>query len=215
MRFMSDRILIRSSQPGILPRHGNVLIVSAEANIGAIAVAGLNRLVFADGEGDRASDARARLFGREVLYAAQARDAPPPEVPVERQPQARLQVVTQMPLQGTDRRFILWFGDRARERCLVCGVEPPSSIAIEHPMAQAFGIAKFRFESPPIATPVDQFRAAVLSSGRDHSQTQSQQPLLLPLSHLLRLHRGAADQVHGKPKAGIREARAVYRPGLP
>ena len=60
----ANRILIRSAQPGILPRYGNVLVVSAEANIRAIAVAGFDGLVFADREGNRPSDARTGLFGR-------------------------------------------------------------------------------------------------------------------------------------------------------
>src|SRR5271169_4089764 len=119
-----------------------------------------------------------------------------------------------MPLQSADWRFILWFGDGAVVERGVCGVEPHSCIAIEYPMAPALGISKLRFESPPIAAPVDQFRAAVLSRGRNHLQTQSQQPLLLPLRKLFRLHRRAAHQVHGKAKVGIQQARTVYRSGL-
>src|SRR5271167_4003743 len=119
-----------------------------------------------------------------------------------------------MPLQSADWRFILWFGDGAVVERGVCGVEPHSCIAIEYPMAPALGIANFRFESPPISAPVDELRAAVLASGRNHLQTQSQQPLLLPLRKLFRLHRRAAHQVHGKAKAGIQQTRTVDRSGL-
>lgn len=42
--------LIRSTQPGILPRHRDVLVVSAKLDVGAIAVAELQRLVLAHGD---------------------------------------------------------------------------------------------------------------------------------------------------------------------
>ena len=43
-------VLIWPTQPGVLPRYGNVLIVSAENNICAVAIADFDRLVFADWE---------------------------------------------------------------------------------------------------------------------------------------------------------------------
>src|SRR5580704_5315037 len=120
-----------------------------------------------------------------------------------------------MPLQGKDRRLTLRLGGCAREKCLVCGVEPSSGITIEQPMAPAFRIAEFGFERPAIATPVDQFRAAVLASGRNDPEAQTQESLLRPLGHFFRLHSRATHKVHREAEAGIREARTVYRSGLP
>ena len=92
------------------------MVVSPEANICAIAVTGFDGLMFAYGEGNRTSNPRTRLFRRQVLYAAQAGNAPIPEVPVDRQPQALLNVVTQMPLQRAYRGFTLRFGYRTSEK---------------------------------------------------------------------------------------------------
>jgi hypothetical protein len=50
VQMQADPILIRFPQPGILPPHGNILVVTAETNVCAIAVAGFDGLVFADGE---------------------------------------------------------------------------------------------------------------------------------------------------------------------
>src|SRR5580693_7347725 len=119
-----------------------------------------------------------------------------------------------MPFQREDRRFTLWLGNRAVIECRVRRVEPGPRITIKHPVTPAFRVAKFRFERPPIAAPVDQFRAAILSSRSNDLQTHSQQPLLFPLHEFFRLHRRAAYQIHGKAKSGIQQARTVYRSGL-
>ena len=44
------RGLFRSTQPGILPRHRDVLVVPAKPNVGAIVVTELQRLVLAHGD---------------------------------------------------------------------------------------------------------------------------------------------------------------------
>lgn len=44
-----SKLLVRSSQPGILPRHRNVLIVPAILGVGGVAVGKLETLILVDG----------------------------------------------------------------------------------------------------------------------------------------------------------------------
>jgi len=81
-------------------------------------------------------------------------------------------------------------------------------------MSPSFGISQFWFECPPIAAPVDKFRAAILSSGGYDLHAHSQQFLLFPLRHFFRLHRRATKQVNGEAECGIEQARSVNRSRL-
>lgn len=66
-----------------MPGNGDILVVAAEADVGAVAVADLDGMVAREAERACASEARADLLGGEVSDTAQAGDAAPPEITVK------------------------------------------------------------------------------------------------------------------------------------
>ena len=122
--------LLRPSNPRVLPGHLHSLVVAAEANVGAIAIADLQRLVLGKAPCGGTSDTRAGLFGVEVLYAIQTGQAAPPEIEVQGYPGAGLKVVALNGLPRTLWAFVLSFTakrvakstspERYTERCCCC-----------------------------------------------------------------------------------------------
>ena len=54
---------------GVPPPHGNVLVVAAKPDVGAIAIAEFQRLVLGNLDRAGASETRVRLFGERVFNA--------------------------------------------------------------------------------------------------------------------------------------------------
>src|SRR5580692_7526013 len=192
------------SHPGILPGHRDALVVSAIPNVVATVVTELQRLVFGYGDRGRCSNAGVVFLGLRVFDAVQTGFAAEPIIAVERKPEARLDVVTEMAFEGSDGVLGLGLGAGkvhvVREKLRILGEEPRPGVAIEHPLTPAFGIAELRFEAPAVGSPIDQFCRIVLTCRSHHFETRAEQYLLLPFCKLLRCHGGTALEVHGKPK---------------
>ena len=196
-----------------MPGDGDVLVVSAEADVGAVAIAEFQRLMLGDPDGTGGSDTRVRLFGNRVFNAVDAGDSSKPIVAVERDPVARLEVVTQVAFEGSDGLLGLGPGAGivgiARPEIMIGGEEPDSGVAIENPFAEALGVAEFRFEGPAVRPPVNQLGGIVLAGGSDHFQSDAEQDFLMPFEKLTRGHRRATLKIDRKAIGGIRKTGAV------
>src|SRR5438552_1521562 len=93
--------LIGRSEPAALPGNRYVVVVAAKPDVGAVAVAELQRLVLAERDRAGASEARVLLSGKGVFYACNGRGSADPEIAIERGPQPLLKVVTQVCLKGS------------------------------------------------------------------------------------------------------------------
>lgn len=122
---------LRPVEPSVLPSRLDNLVVAAETNVGAIAVADLQRLVLGKTPSGRCSDTRAGLFCGKIRYAAEARDTAPPEVTVKRCPSAELEVAAQMTFQSADRLLCLWLRQRYSVRSWIRSIKPRPSVRVE------------------------------------------------------------------------------------
>lgn len=149
-------MLIRFSQPGILPRYGDVLKVSSIMNIRAPAVAELQGLMLAHWSGNGETDPRIGLQRVDILNVGHTGAAAVPEVSIQGDPESRLNVVAQMCFERQDWILGLRLLRRRREReeRVVIGEEPYGSVTIEYPVAPAAGIAQLGFEGPAVGAPV-------------------------------------------------------------
>ena len=66
-----------------MPGHGEILVVAAEADVGAVAVTDFDGMVAGEAEGAGASEAGADLLAGEIGDTAQAGDPAAPEIAVE------------------------------------------------------------------------------------------------------------------------------------
>src|SRR6266403_1959201 len=111
MRLHSFTLLLfRSAQPDILPCDGDILVVSAKADVRAIVVTHLHRLVFVQGKRGSCPDARAALASVGIGQAIQAGNSAKPKIAVQREPKPWLHIVTQMAFKGPDGLFCLRLG---------------------------------------------------------------------------------------------------------
>src|SRR5271155_5855349 len=122
--------LLRPANPGKLPGYGDIVIVAAIADVGAVVVADLDGLASGDGKRGGHADARAGLASGKVADAVEAGDASPPVVAVERDPGAGRDGVTQMALEGADRLLGLRLRNREGVVRGVLRVEPGPSVAV-------------------------------------------------------------------------------------
>ena len=131
------------------------------------------------GDPDRtgASETRVLPFGKGIFYAVQARASADPEIAVKRDPVSRLEVVTQVPFEGS--HGILRLRPRPRivgiprKEIVIRGEEPHSGVAIDNPFAPALGIAEFRLEGAAVGAPINQLCWIVLASRSNHFQTDA------------------------------------------
>jgi len=79
----------------------------------------------------------------------------------------------------------------------------------EHPMAQASGVAKLRFERPAISTIIEQLCGVILTRGSHDSETHAKDLLLLLRLELLYGHGRTTLEIHRKTKSRIQKAGAV------
>jgi len=152
-------VLVGPAQPGILPCRRDVLIVAAKPDVVATAVAEFQGLVLGDGDRDCASEAGVGLTGGRVLYAVQTCCPAVPEIAVERKPEPRLHIVAEVPFEGPNGFLRLGIGARkrsvVREELWIRGEKRDRQVPVEHPVAPAFGVAKFWFEAPAVGAPID------------------------------------------------------------
>lgn len=88
--------------------------------------------------GERSSYTGARLPGAGVANSLQCRGAAPPEITVERGPQAwLLEGVTPVALKAAYRSLGLRLWERHIDVSLIGGVEPHSDIGIQYPIPPA------------------------------------------------------------------------------
>src|SRR5215469_5330814 len=91
------------ADPRVLPGELEILVVAAEAAVGAATVGDFDGLVFCIGNGDGCAQARTGLFRVGIGYSVQRSNATPPEVAVERHPTPQLasdgsaEIVTKVP----------------------------------------------------------------------------------------------------------------------
>src|SRR5580704_1162796 len=100
------------ADPGILPRHRDVLVVPAKQEVDAIAITDFYRLMLVQAVGASYSYPGPGLPSFQVLYPAQARDSAEPQVTVEREPQLRLHIIAQVSFEGADGSLRLRFRKR-------------------------------------------------------------------------------------------------------
>src|ERR1700739_2758872 len=114
--------------PGILPSERNVLVISAVTYVCAIAVADFDGLVFRERNRTSGADPGTSLKSRRILDSVQTGLSAEPEVRIQGNPQARLEVVTQVPLKCADRLLGLFLNvggiDVAREKLLIRREKP-------------------------------------------------------------------------------------------
>src|SRR5579864_2286862 len=96
-----------SPEPGVLPSHGNILVIPTVPDVGTVAVAELQRLVLADRYGYGGSDPGVFLLSAGALDAIQTGLAPEPEIPVKGSPKPRLYIVAQVSLKCANGFFRL------------------------------------------------------------------------------------------------------------
>jgi len=151
--------LVRPAQPGILPRRREVLVVAAIPDVDALAVAEFQGLVLGYWDRACASDARTDLAAGRVLYTVETCRPAEPEIAVERKPEPLLYIVAEVPFEGPDGFLRLGIGARkrsvVREELWIRGEKRDRQVPVEHPVAPAFGVAKFWFEAPAVGAPID------------------------------------------------------------
>src|SRR5271156_4326490 len=88
-------------------------------------------------------------------------------------------------------------------------IEPRSAVRIEYPIAPTSGIAKFRFEGPPVGPPIHQLCRIILARRSQHLQADAHQRLFPPLHILLHWHRWSALEIYRYSRSKIHKARAI------
>src|SRR6516225_27119 len=165
------RRLFWSTEPAILPRYRNILVVPAIEYVGAVVVAEFEGLMLGDRDGESSSQAGVSLNGAGVWYAVHAGASPKPEIAVERCPKPRFKSVAQMRLEGADGLFGLGVHSRTefvmRKKLLVGSKKPNRSVGIDDPITPALRQANFGLERPAVVTVVQQLRRVILT-GRSH-----------------------------------------------
>ena len=150
-----------------------------------------------------------------VLHSIQARGATKPVVAIERHPQARLEVVTEVPFKGAYRALRLPVDVRreliVREEFRVGAIEPHTAVCIQNPVLPAMRIADFRFEGPAVGAEIDEFRWIVLPRSRYEPDADTKNGLLLPFLEFGHVHCRAADQVDRESKSRGQEAGAIRK----
>src|SRR5215475_9364172 len=104
----------------------------------------------------------------------------PPEIAIQRYPSSKAKVSTEMTLERSDRILIQRRRAWDVKVCRVLGIEPGAAVSVEHPIAPSSGIAEFRFQSPPVHSPVDELGGTVLSGRCEDSQARAEYGLLFP-----------------------------------
>ena len=140
------------------------MIVAAKTDVGSVAIADLDGLVFSDRKRHRPSNARTCLPSCSIGDTVYCGGAAEPEISVQRSPATLFgEVIAQVPLEGAYRIFRLrfWVGDC--EESTVRRVEPHPYVGIEQSITPTLRIAQFWFEGPAVRTEIYKFRRVVLA----------------------------------------------------
>lgn len=195
---------IWTAAPRVLPPYRSIMVIPAVTNIGAVGIAELDRLMFVHRYRKRASNSRIALKRIWIRDSVEAGRSASPEISVQRGPQTRLDVVAQVSLKSSDRAFRLGSYTRvvdiARKELGVCRKEPCCSICVYHPMSPAPRQTKFGFERPAIGAIIQELRGIVLSSWRNHAETNAYRGRLFPSTEIPQVHGRATDQVDREAK---------------
>src|SRR5271157_3816932 len=176
--------LIWPAQPSVLPGKRDGLKSPADPGEFTITVAKLYRLMLRKRDRDRPTYTRIRLKRPDLKDVIDGGLTAVPVVAVDRGPQPRLHVVTQMHLDcaywGLSQSILARGELAARQVVVVCGEEPNASICIQDPILPPLGEAKLRFEAPAVAARVDQVTGVVLARRSHDLDTGAQNGLLFP-----------------------------------
>src|SRR5271167_2949576 len=182
--------LIGSPQPGLLPGKRDRLKGSPDPGEFAVTVAEFYGLMLGKRDRNRPSYTRVRLKRADLKDVIYGCIATVPVVAINRGPQSRFYVVTQMHFDrayGSFRQSILALGELAAcQVVIVRGEQPNSSIRIQYPIAPPPRETQLRFEAPTIGTRVDQVARIVLARRGYDLNANAQEGLLLPLRKVLR-----------------------------
>jgi|SRR6185369_12546203 hypothetical protein len=94
-------VLVRPSQPGVLPSYRYILEVPTVLDIGSVIIAELQRLVPRQRNRRGKSNAGIPLKSIRALHAVEASAPSKPVVSIERDPQPRLKIVADVSLKRT------------------------------------------------------------------------------------------------------------------
>jgi len=94
-------VLVRPSQPGVLPSYRYILEVPTVLDIGSVVVAELQRLVPRQGSRRGKSNAGDPLKSTRVLHAVEASAPSKPVVCIDRDSQPRLKIVADVSFKRT------------------------------------------------------------------------------------------------------------------
>ncbi len=212
VRAYRRRTLLGFTQPGILPRHRHILIVSTIPYVGGIVVTEFQNLVRTNRHRERGADAGVPLQGELVFTPFKLVRTAKPEVPVERDPQPRvaLHIVTQVPFEGADRFLRLSYRARVelvvRKKLGIGSEEPHASVRINHPLAPAPGEPSSGLKAQRLALWL-MSRVGSYWPGRSrHGETGPDEGLLSPGTELLWRHGRSAFELDGKAKDGVQKA---------
>src|SRR4029077_8293114 len=127
------------SEPRVLPHGGDASVVATVADVGAVAETESHRLMQGEGNGRGEAEARIPLIARLVRDSVYGGLARGPVVHVERHPEARADVVAQVPLERRSRTLRERSGTReirvVREVLCVVREEPHRAVGIEDPVS--------------------------------------------------------------------------------
>jgi hypothetical protein len=133
---------------------------SRRTDVGATAIAKFQGVMEAHRNRHARSDARIPLRCIGILDAIHADSPANPEIPVERSPKPRLDVVTQVPFKSENGAFCSGVARRSRvwrKEIMVGGEKPSRPVGVHYPVPPAPRQADFRLEGPAVGTVVDQF----------------------------------------------------------
>src|SRR5262245_51707838 len=113
------------------------------------------------GDGHRGGTAQTGIafMSERIFYAIEAGFAAKPVVPVKRNPETRLEVVTQMAFQRSN--WVLQLSVSSgrktitRKKIMIGSKKPDTAITVDHPLSPALGIPQLRFKGPPVRSPID------------------------------------------------------------
>src|ERR1700756_1178063 len=128
-------------------------------------------------------------------------------VAIQGDPEARLEVIAEVPLERADGTLRLGVGAPGelimRKEFGIRGKEPSSTVSIQDPMAPTAGIAKLGFEGPAVGSVINEFGGIVLTRGRYQLEADTKNGLLPPFAELLNGHRWTSYEVDRKPKCVV------------
>ncbi len=189
------------------------MIVPANANDRAVAVAYLQRLMLAYRKRSGGANARVSLQCSRGANAVEGHCASIPVIAISGNPEAVADVVAEMSFESAER--VLRAGVRGvrggavGKEVIVFGEEPDAQIAIEQPTAVAVRESDFGLDGPAIGSGIHEDFRIVLTEGSRDGEARADESFLLPFHELREVHRRSALEVDRKAEAGVQQSRAI------